>query len=242
MIFAFYIFVLYILFIPGILLKKYYDGYLNSLLFIILFYFTINFVKCTEGFGFNIEVSGANNLVEFKNKTVDNIDIQYDNDITHKPFNYSTGNELIDILNETSPAAIEEIELKNEIFDYKGKDQRIYELRKKIVKLNEDIFNMQSELMNYGKREDILEKLKNKDSTIKMDTDDLEQNLNFCKERTKLNKTNIIKLNTELIKLKKEELESQNEFNTVNKNHISVLDKYNMLQNSIQNYHCTNSK
>ena len=101
---------------------------------------------------------------------------------------------------------------------------------------------MQSELMNYGKREDILEKLKNKDSTIKMDTDDLEQNLNFCKERTKLNKTNIIKLNTELIKLKKEELESQNEFNTVNKNHISVLDKYNMLQNSIQNYHCTNSK
>ena len=112
MIFAFYIFVLYILFIPGILLKKYYDGYLNSLLFIILFYFTINFVQCTEGFGFNIEVSGANNLVEFKNKTVDNIDIQYDNDITHKPFNYSTGNELIDILNETSPAAMEEIELK----------------------------------------------------------------------------------------------------------------------------------
>ena len=191
-----------------------------------------------EGFGSTIDVYGTNSLVDFQDKTSEKIKVQYDNDITHIPVNYKTGDQYIKILQSTTPSAMEELELKEKIYNNEGKDKKISELREKIVNLNNEIYQMQNTLVNYGNRQLEVAELKNKNNSTKLSITNLQNQLNICNTSLESNEKFIEEAEKKLQQSKTNILNAQKEFNTISQNNVNAIKKYNILQNNIANFNC----
>ena len=197
-----------------------------------------NTCNLKEGFGASIDVYGTNSLVDFQDKTSEKIKVQYDNDITHIPVNYKTGDQYIKVMQAMSPSAMEELKLKEKIYNYEGKDKKIDELKDKIVKLNSEIYQMQNTLVNYGNRQLELTELKNKNNSTKLSITNLQNQLNICNSSVESNKKFIENAETELQESKTNILNAQKEFNTISENNVNTTKKYSLLQNNIANFNC----
>ena len=194
--------------------------------------------KLKEGFSSSLDVTGASSLVDLNDKMSDKVKVQYDNRISYVPINFETGDQLIKVLHSTAPSAMEELELKNKIFNYEGKDIKIDELRKKITKLNEETYQMQMILTNYGNRNIKLNKLKDRKVGSKMDITNLKHELSICKENTKSNDEYIKKEEKKISGLREKQIAGEKAYNEINENNMITLNKYKMLQNNMANFNC----
>lgn len=195
--------------------------------------------KCElEGFVSSIDVTGVDNLAKIQNDLSDKVKVQFDNDIAHVPMNFQTGNQLIKVLQSTSPSAMEELKLKDKIFDYKEKDERIANLRRQIVNLNDEIYQMQNTLTNYGNREIKFIDLKDNKVSTKIDVENLKHEISICEQNVKSNNEYIEKENEKIASLKQKQIESLGAYNETNNNNMDTLSNYNLLKNKIFNYYC----
>lgn len=197
-----------------------------------------NVCKLNEGFESSIEVTGANSLVDFRNNTTEKINVKYENDISYIPTNFQTGNQFIKVLKSTSPSAMEELKLKEQIYKYQGENKQIDELREKIVSMNDEIFQMQNTLTNYGDRNIKFLDLKDKKVSTDIDITNLNNQLSICEENVKSNNSNITDQEKKTGLLKDKQLLGEKAYNEDNENYMSILNKYNILQNNITNYNC----
>lgn len=198
-----------------------------------------NVCRLNEGFESSIEVTGANSLVDFTDNLTDKINVKYENDISHIPTNFQTGNQFIKVLQSTSPSAMEELKLKEQIFNYQGENKKIDELREKITKLNDETYQMQNILTNYETRNNKLLKLKDEKVSTDTSITNLNNQLSICDEILKSNKNYITQKEKDIALLKEKQLGVEKAYNEDNAYYMSLLNKYNLLQNNITNYNCS---
>ena len=239
MTFIIYIFILYILLTPGIFLKSYYHGFVNSFLFSIILYATAGYLfHVNEGFELNLEVTGANNLVDFKKKTNNNIDLAYNNDLYVKPKDFSTGNTLIDVLNETTPQSIKETNIKNEIRSVKGLTKEVADLRDKTTDLNNEIDKMMEDMKNYSKRHVQLLKFMDDEQALKMSIDNYETELKTCNQTYDIKKKQLRTSTSNMSKENRKEIKKQKDYYNASSLFDFTTNKYNNLNSRIENYNC----
>ena len=239
MTFIIYIFILYILFTPGIFLKSYYHGFANSLLFSLILYATGYLFHVNESFELNLEVAGANNLVDFKKETNDNIDVTYNNDLYVKPKDFSTGNEYINILNETTPEIIKETNIKDEISNVKGLTKEVADLRDKITNLNDEIDQMMKDMKEYSSRHVQLLKFEDDEQAVKMGIDNYKSELKTCNQTNDIKKKQLETSKSNLSKENRKEIKTQKDFYSASKLFDFTTDKYNVINSRIENYNCS---
>ena len=237
--FLIYIFILYILFTPGIFIKSYYHGFANSLLFSLILYASSCIFNVNEGFQLNLEVAGANNLVDFKKETNDNIDVTYNNDLYVKPKDFSTGNEYINILNETTPEIIKETNIKNEISNVKGLTKEVADLRDKTTNLNNEIDIMMKDMKNYSNRHVKLLKFEDHEQAVKMGIDNYNSELKTCNQTYDIKKKQLVTSNSNLSKENGKEIDAQKKYYNANKLFDFTTDKYNNNISRIEKYNCS---
>jgi len=198
-----------------------------------------NLCTSKEGFDSSIEVTGTNSLVDFTDNLTDKINVKYENDISYIPTNFQTGNQFIKVLQSTSPSAMEELKLKEQIFNYQGENKKIDELREKITKLNDETYQMQNILTNYETRNNKLLKLKDEKVSTDTSITNLNNQLSICDEILKSNKNYITQKEKDIALLKEKQLGGEKAYNEDNAYYMSLLNKYNLLQNNITNYNCS---
>ena len=191
-----------------------------------------------EGFTSSLYVNGTNSLMNLQDKTSDKIKVQYDNDISYIPVNYKTGDQYIKILQVTTPSAMEELELKNTIFNYQGKDAKIDELRQKIVQLNNEIYQMQNTLINYGNRQLELSTLENNKNSANLSISNLQNQIDICNQTIANNEKMIENAETKLQQSITDVVNAQTEYNVLSQNNVRITQDYNLLQNKIANFNC----
>lgn len=186
-----YIFSLFILFIPGVLIEKTKDfGYLlHSVLFLVVFYFTVPIVN-NEKESYTIEIDGTNNLADVLQKYSKNEDdiVVVNNHLRAPENNFKNKAEYSELI-ETAYIKIQEQEkeimyLENKIKLYSGTGGQIDKLDLEIKELKTKVMTLQNLLSSYTGSDTTLDNLNTALSTLQKEKSELEIKVNNLTSKT----------------------------------------------------------
>ena len=151
-----YIFALYILLIPGVLIKKNYslsEKILYSVLFAVILYFTYDLVdEKREFMNVNINSTGVDNIKKISDsmKSTTGLSVDYDNTVQETEITENVGDALIKTYGEMSPLYQQEVDINKDLNKYEKEQKELQYLRAKLLTLEQEINTMNQELLSYN--------------------------------------------------------------------------------------------
>ena len=218
-----YIFSLYVLFTPGILFKKNNSVIINALLFAIVLYFTMDFVKQNQEYmsqNTGVDVDGLKDLVNSLNEEIYEKVIKVDvkNEYVTNPATDNSGivklceEKIQDIANYKQQIE----DLNTQLTSYAGTRELIASLKNTVSQLEEK----KAELMNQLDLAN--ETIANQQSTIRGKDDQIE-----VLDESIINKDGTIQTKTETIDRKNNTIQRKN--NTIQRKNNKIQRKNNRI-------------
>ena len=186
-----YIFALYILLIPGVLIKKNYslpEKILYSVLFAVILYFTYDLVDQKREFmNVNINSTGVDNIKKISDsmKSTTDLSVDYDNTVQETEITENVGDALIKTYGEMSPLYQEEVDINKDLNKYEKEQKELQYLRAKLLTLEQEINTMNQELLSYNTVSNDLFELKKNIDSKETSISKLESSIEACNKKNK---------------------------------------------------------
>ena len=184
-----YIFVLYILLVPGFLFKKH--KYIHSLLYALCLYFTLFIVNNTrENYSseYSFQMNGLTNLGDLLSKNIkENTQTVFvNNKVRDIPKNKNESNDdlIIDAYKKIDELKEENDILNKSLAGYKGDQSKIDELNSQISDYKNRITALKTQLNSYDGTDASADKLNLLINNMQSDITSLKLQLTNCNEKT----------------------------------------------------------
>ena len=184
-----YIFVLYIIFVPGFLFKKH--KYIHSLLYALCLYFTLFIVNNTkENYSgeYSFQMKGLTNLGDLVSKNIKEKTqtVFINNKVRDIPKKENESNDdlIIDAYKKINELKEENNILNQSLAGYKGDESKIDELNSQISKYKNKITVLKTQLNAYDGTDSSLDKLNLLINKMQSDITSLKLLLNNCNDKS----------------------------------------------------------
>tara|TARA_A100001015_G_scaffold299104_1_gene382738 strand:+ start:329 stop:1606 length:1278 start_codon:yes stop_codon:yes gene_type:complete len=238
-----YIFVLYILCLPNVLIKTnihFHHKIIFSALFALLLFIGVYFL---EAFKENMEEkntrsplviasSGIDNLQNLLNSMgrKENINVNYENDITNKETSSTEGTILINNYNKLQPLLKKENTLNKEMNVYREKNAEIDDLQSELDNLEYQINAIRQKLSIYSNAENELVDLQNKIPVLEASIASFGRNFIQCKKTVQFKNDTLTNIGTTIEEKNKKLSEKNTEFAKLTTQSQKIIEKIDELK------------